>query len=396
MSSTRSSRPRRTRGRRARGGLGRRRRPGPGSSRRGSASPFGAHATSTAPPIEVVVGGVDTTKVVCGLRSAPGGQAQVLVQVDVPDDPIHAVRHDRGIPRRDDQAARPPGPGVRTHDPILHHGAHGPDVGAHSGNAGPHGLQGHDGQSLVVGRQEEEVELGEPLADLDRAADGDGVLQAELGDALPAALVVLGHVLGRTAYVQVDRAAPLAQDPYRLDEIHESFDGDHAGDVSEPPQVVARALGADPPGLLAPGRESGVELLDGDPVGDDDGLGGVSAQRPGLLDGGRVEVGGGIGARIAHAPHLQPPGHPHALTRRDVEEPVVRQRDDLVHPAVQERVDGIAHVEIVLGEQVGGAMLTGRVGGQKRGVAGGVSVVDGGSRHGFGQHRIGEGEEVAQ
>ena len=41
-------------------------------------------------------------------------------------------------------------------------------------------------------------------------------------------------------------------------------------------------------------------------------------------------------------------------------------------------------------------MLTGRVGGQKRGVAGGVSVVDGGSRHGFGQHRIGEGEEVAQ
>ena len=41
-------------------------------------------------------------------------------------------------------------------------------------------------------------------------------------------------------------------------------------------------------------------------------------------------------------------------------------------------------------------MLTGRVGGQKRGVAGGVGVVDGRPRHGLGQHRVGQGEEVAQ
>ena len=79
---------------------------GRGVPRDGGVASPGAHATGPAPSVEVVVGGVDAMEVVRGLHPAPGGQTQLLVQVDVPDDPLDAVRHDLGIPWHDDQTSR--------------------------------------------------------------------------------------------------------------------------------------------------------------------------------------------------------------------------------------------------------------------------------------------------
>ena len=98
---------------------------------------------------------------------------EALVELDVADDLLDLVRHDGGVAGLDDDAAGVPGLLVISDDQVLDDGAHGADVGAHRGDAGSHGLQGDDRQALVVAGQDEQVELGQELADLDGPADGD-------------------------------------------------------------------------------------------------------------------------------------------------------------------------------------------------------------------------------
>ena len=203
-------------------------------------------------------------------------------------------------------------------------------------------------------------------------------------------------MLGGPAHVQVDVQAPVHHEAHRVNHVQQPLDGHDAGDVHQLPQVLVRALLLD----LLDGRQArgvgGVELRGDDAVGDDDGASGVAAELIGLGDGPRVEVGGGVGVGVAQAPHLQPPGHPHALAPADVEGAVVGEPDVEVQPAFQKGVDGVAHVEVVLGQQHLGAVLAGGVDAQQHGVAGGVGVVDLGARDRLGQDRVGQGEEVAQ
>ena len=203
-------------------------------------------------------------------------------------------------------------------------------------------------------------------------------------------------MLGGAAHVQVDVQPPVHHEAHRVDHVQQPLDGHDAGNVDELPQVLVRALLLD---LLDGGQAGGVggvELLGDDAVGDDDGPPGVAAELVGLGDGPRVEVGGGVGVGVAQAPHLQPPGHPHALATGDVESAVVGELDVEVQSALQEGVDGVAHVEVVLGQQHPGAVLAGGVDPQEHGVAGGVGMVDLGARDRLGQDRIGQREEVAQ
>ena len=203
-------------------------------------------------------------------------------------------------------------------------------------------------------------------------------------------------MLGGPAHVQVDVQAPVHHEAHRVDHVQQPLDGYDAGDVHQLPQVLVRTLLLD---LLDGGQTrgvGGVELRGDDAVGDDDGAPGVAAELIGLGDGPRVEVGGSVGVGVAQASHLQPPGHPHALAAGDVEGAVVGEPDIEVQPAFQEGVDGVAHIEVVLGQQHLGAVLAGGVDAQEHGVAGGVGVVDLGARDRFGQDRVGQGEEVAQ
>ena len=203
-------------------------------------------------------------------------------------------------------------------------------------------------------------------------------------------------MLGGPTHVQVDVQAPVHHEAHRVDHVQQPLDGYDAGDVHQLPQVLVRALLLD---LLDGGQAGGVggvELRGDDAVGDDDGSPGVAAELIGLGDGPRVEVGGGVGVGVAQASHLQPPGHPHALAAGDVEGAVVGEPDVEVQPAFQEGVDGVAHVEVVLGQQYLGAVLAGGVDAQEHGVAGGVGVVDLGARDRLGQDSVGQGEEVAQ
>ena len=167
-------------------------------------------------------------------------------------------------------------------------------------------------------------------------------------------------MLGGPAHVQVDVQAPVHHEAHRVDHVQQALDGHDAGDVDELPQVLVRALLLDLLDSGQAGGVGGVELRGDDAVGDDDGPPGVATELIGLGDGPRVEVGGGVSVGVAQAPHLQPPGHPHALAPGDVEGAVVGERDIEVQSALQERVDGVSYVEVVPRSAAPGCRARGR------------------------------------
>ena len=271
-----------------------------------------------------------------------GVAGQGAVQQAVAEHLLDAVGHLGGVAGVGQQTARTPGLAAGGGQIVVDELLHAAHLRAHGRDAGGHRLQHDDRLALVVAGQHEQVELVEHRAHVDGAVEDDAVFQAErrhLGQAL---LVVPAGVLGGPADVDDEVAhAAVAQDVDGVDEVEQALDGHDPSDVGEP----ARAPGArDALHLAGAGLVGVVELAHRHPVGHDDGALGRRAQLGRLLDRQRVQVGDEVGAGVAQAAHLDPPRHPRALLRLDVERAVVGFDDLQAHVAVEQGVDGVPHV----------------------------------------------------
>ena len=242
--------------------------------------------------------------------------------------------------------------------------------------------------------------------------EGDVLAHVELFDGAQAQLVVLGQVVLGAEHIQVEvHEALVAQHREGANQVGEALNGHHAGDKHEAPHVAA-SLGEDARTRRLAGVVGFSHGLDEHAVGQDDGAvllalvhlvdGRTDAAR--LLQCLGVQVGGHIGARVAEATHLQEPDGPGSLVKGDgaqarvltlLSEESVVGGNRLRHVALELGVDGVANVQVVLGQQEAGAVVTGGSGSDESRVAGGVGVVHAGVGHPLVQQRKEDGNEVA-